>query len=191
MHREGTHQSPQLRQEAPLSHAGAPRTPGWAHLEVVLEGVRVGGAHAQGQLQQRLQACGRDVVHRLLQLLLRQVHEVHKEVSLVHQEVALDGPGRGDQQTSARPPAAHSSRTGERRWPVTEARKPRTRRRLSCHRQRDCDCGQLILSGTAQLSRTGPPGQGLQGAARKELLWGPGRGCRGVPVGAQAGPGLS
>lgn len=66
-----------------------------AHLEVVFEGVGVGSAHAQGQLQQRLQAGGRDVVHRLLQLLLCEVHEVHEEVALVHEEVALDGPAGG------------------------------------------------------------------------------------------------
>lgn len=68
-----------------------------AHLKVIFEGVGVGGAHAQGQLQQRLQAGGRDVVHWLLQLFLCEVHEVHEEVTLVHEEVALDGPaGRGE-----------------------------------------------------------------------------------------------
>lgn len=66
-----------------------------AHLEVVFEGVSVGSAHSQGQLQQGLQACEYDVLHWLPELLLSQVHEMHEEVPLVHQEVALDGPVSG------------------------------------------------------------------------------------------------
>ncbi|KAG7231802.1 hypothetical protein INR49_008952 [Caranx melampygus] len=45
-------------------------------------GVGVGRAHPQSQLQQSFQSGRDDVVHRLLQLLLRQVHEVHEEIAL-------------------------------------------------------------------------------------------------------------
>ena len=59
--------------------------------EVVLVGVRVHQGGPQSQLKEGLEAGGRDLGHGPVEFLAGHVHEVDKQVSLVEQEVVLDG----------------------------------------------------------------------------------------------------